>query len=169
MLGAARRATLWRMPPRIPIAIRRATRVDLDALVALEEATFTSDCISRTQWRRHLASASGRVLVHGTPGQIDAAAVVFYRHGSKRAHLYSLAVGAHTRGSGIGGALLAAVEADAQARGCTLMHLEVRIDNAAAIALYERRGYERTGHVAGFYEDGSDAYRYAKALQPAPN
>lgn len=154
------------MSPHATVAIRRATVADLDALVALEQATFTSDCISRAQWCRHLASASGSVLVHGAPGHIDAAAVVFYRRGSRRARLYSLAVGAHTRGSGLGGALLAAVEADARSRGCTLMHLEVRVDNAPAIALYEHRGYTRTDRVAGFYEDGGDAWRYSKALAP---
>lgn len=154
------------MSPHASHTIRRAERADLDALVALEQATFTSDCISRTQWRRHLASPSGTVLVHGAAAAIDAAAVVFYRRGSRRARLYSLAVGAHTRGSGIGGALLAAVEADARHRGCTAMHLEVRTDNAAAIALYERHDYRRGKRVAGFYEDGGDAWIYTKQLAP---
>lgn len=162
-------ATLACMSSHATAAIRRAESADLDALVALEQATFTSDCISRTQWRRHLASPSGTVLVHGAPARIDAAGVVFYRRGSQRARLYSLAVGAGTRGSGIGGALLAAIEADARGRGCTVMHLEVRTDNTAAIALYERRGYVRGARVAGFYEDGGDAWRYAKRLAPAPH
>jgi ribosomal protein S18 acetylase RimI-like enzyme len=144
-------------------AIRHAARGDLDTLLALEEATFDSDRISRTQWRRHIDSSSAAVLVGGA-GRVDAAAVVFYRRGSHRARLYSLAVGAHARGTGLGGALLAAVEADARARGCVVMHLEVRTDNAPAIALYERRGYRRTARVRGFYEDGADAWRYAKQL-----
>lgn len=146
-------------------AIRRAARADLDALLALEEATFDSDRISRAQWRRHLDSPSATVLVGGA-GRVDAAAVVFYRRGSHRARLYSLAVGAHARGTGLGGALLAAVEADARARGCVAMHLEVRTDNAPAIALYERRGYLRAERARGFYEDGTDAWRYAKCLTP---
>ena len=155
------------MPHTAPThAIRRAARTDLDALLALEEATFDSDRISRAQWRRHIASPSAAVLVGGRPGHVDAAAVVFYRRGSRRARLYSLAVGAHARGTGLGGALLAAVESDARARGCEVMHLEVRTDNVPAIALYERRGYARTASVPGFYEDGADAWRYAKRLTP---
>lgn len=145
--------------------IRRATRADLAALLALEEATFDSDRISRAQWRRHLDGASASVLVHGAPGAVDAAAVLFYRRGSREARLYSLAVGAHTRGAGLGGAVLAAAEADARARGCISIRLEVRTDNAAAIALYERRGYARGELRAGFYEDGADAWRYAKQLR----
>lgn len=150
-----------------PATIRRATPADVAALLALEEATFDSDRISRAQWRRHIANSSASVLVSGRPGHVDAAVVVFYRRNARSARLYSLAVGAHARGTGIGGALLAAAEADARARGCESMRLEVRIDNPAAIALYERRGYVRMARVPHFYEDGVDAWRYAKPLTSA--
>lgn len=151
-----------------PATIRRATPADVAGLLALEEATFDSDRISRAQWRRHIANSSASVLVSGQPDHVDAAVVVFYRRNVRSARLYSLAVGAHARGSGVGGALLAAAEADARARGCDSMRLEVRIDNPAAIALYERRGYARVAQLPHFYEDGADAWRYVKPLAPAP-
>ncbi|MDE2496618.1 MAG: GNAT family N-acetyltransferase [Xanthomonadaceae bacterium] len=144
--------------------IRRATRADVDALLALEEATFDSDRISRAQWRRHIGSGRAAVFVSGTTDSVDATAVVFYRRNAHAARLYSLAVGTHARGTGLGGALLTAAEADARARGCTSMRLEVRSDNPSAIALYERRGYTRVAHLAGFYEDGADGWRYVKTL-----
>lgn len=147
--------------------IRRATRADLAALLRLEESTFDSDRISRAQWRRHIGSRSVAVLVHGEEGHVDGAAVVFYRRGSRRARLYSLAVGAHARGGGLGRALLAAAEADARARGCETMQLEVRHDNLGAIALYARDGYRQLARLAGFYEDGKDAWRYVKPLRDA--
>jgi ribosomal-protein-alanine N-acetyltransferase len=137
---------------------------DLDALLALEEATFDVDRISRAQWRRHIGSASATVLVGGSAHCVDAAAVVFYRRNTHVARLYSLAVGARARGTGLGGELLAAAEADARARDCHTMQLEVRPDNASAIALYERRGYSRLARLPRFYEDGADAWRYAKRL-----
>lgn len=145
-------------------SIRRATRADVDALLALEEATFDSDRISRAQWRRHIESSSAAVFVGGTPVRVDAAAVVFYRRNARTARLYSLAVGSHARGTGLGGALLASAETDARTRGCTSMRLEVRSDNPAAIALYERRGYRRIARLPGFYEDDADGWRYVKVL-----
>lgn len=161
-------ATLARMPhAHATSRIRRASRADLDALLALEEATFDSDRISRAQWRRHIDSGSATVLVSGTSGRVDAAVVVFYRRNTRSARLYSLAVGAHARGTGLGSALLTAAEADARARGRASMRLEVRCDNPSGIALYERRGYARVARLPGFYEDGADAWRYAKALAPA--
>jgi ribosomal protein S18 acetylase RimI-like enzyme len=46
------------------------------------------------------------------------------------------------------------------------MHLEVHVGNVAAITLYEHRGYRRGARAPRFYEDGADAWRYAKALAP---
>lgn len=148
-------------PPRI----RRATPADVAALDALERAMFTTDRISRRQWRRHVMGATASVLVIGAPGDLDAAAVVFYRRNSRTARLYSLAVRERARGAGLGAALLAATEADARARGCTAMHLEVGTTNPAAIALYESRAYARVARLPGFYEDGAAAWRYAKPLR----
>ncbi|HEX5489495.1 MAG TPA: N-acetyltransferase [Rhodanobacteraceae bacterium] len=143
---------------------RHATPSDLDSLLALEQRTFTGDRISRRQWRRHLASTSASVLVAGPPGDVSAAAVVFYRANSPGARLYSLAVREDSRRAGLGGTLLAAAEADARGRGRMAMRLEVGVDNRSAIALYERCGYHRLARLPAFYEDGADAWRYAKRL-----
>ena len=153
------------MPFRPSAPVRQAVPADLDALLALEQASFEGDRISRAQWRRHIGSATARVLVVGEAAAgIDAAAVVFYRRRSRTARLYSLAVDARSRGTGLGGALLTAAEADARVRGCESMGLEVRVDNVSAIALYEHRGYTRGNRIPGFYEDGTDAWRYMKRL-----
>lgn len=154
------------MTPHRRDQIRHATPADLDSLLALEQATFTCDRISRRQSRRHLSSTSSSVLVIGTLGDIRAAAVIFYRRNSHSARLYSLAVHNSDRGNGFGATLLAAAEADARSHGCTTMNLEVRTDSPSAIALYERHGFQRRAQLPAFYEDGSNAWRYAKTLTP---
>lgn len=162
--AGARAAYAPRMPSPPATPVRRALAADLGPLLALEEATFDTDRISRAQWRRHVAGKTATVLVIGAAGHIDAAAVVCYRRNSRAARLYSLAVHRDARGRQLGARLLAAVEADARARGCTAMRLEVHVRNTAAIALYEHRGYVRGERLARFYEDGADAFRYAKPL-----
>jgi ribosomal protein S18 acetylase RimI-like enzyme len=149
--------------------VRPATPRDLDALVALEQRAFSGDRMSRAQYRRHLASPSAAVLVAGAPGNdLLGSALVFFRHGTTLARLYSIATAPAARGRGIGANLLAAAETAARARGCRALRLEVRVDNAAAIALYERAGYRRMGGYTGYYEDGTDAWRYEKSLPRAP-
>ena len=145
--------------------VRSATPSDLDALVALEQLAFSGDRMSRAQYRRHLASSSAAVWVADAPGEgLLGSALVFFRRGSTLARLYSIATDAAARGRGIGARLLAAAEDAAREHGCRALRLEVRVDNAAAIALYERAGYCRIGRYLDYYEDGTDAWRYEKSL-----
>lgn len=148
----------------MPARIRRATPADLDALVALEQASFDHDRVSRAQFRRHIASPSAAVLVAVEPGQVLGAALLFFRRGARAARLYSIAIAHAARGQGLGARLLEAAEREARRRGCATMKLEVRTDNVAAMALYEKRGYWRGARITGFYENGMDAWRYEKPL-----
>jgi [ribosomal protein S18]-alanine N-acetyltransferase len=148
-------------------SIRPARRGDLDALFALERTAFTTDHLSRRQYFRHLHSRSARALAAVDDDGLLGKAIVFFHKGSDIARLYSIAVAERARGRGIAKALLGAVERVARTRGCLRLRLEVRQDNAGAIALYERSGYVRFAARAGYYEDGADAWRYEKALKPA--
>lgn len=147
-----------------PVRIRTARMSDLDALVALENRSFTTDRMNRRQWRRHLASDSARVLVAELAGRIAGAAVLFFRTRSAIARLYSLAVDARLRGFGIGESLLAACESQTLARKCLGLRLEVRTDNNAAQQLYLKRGYRLIGELSAYYEDGAAALRLEKSL-----
>jgi ribosomal protein S18 acetylase RimI-like enzyme len=153
-----------RVPTDPAPRIRRAVAADLEALVALEHRSFSHDRLSRAQYRRHLASDSALVLVANGGRHLYGSAVLFFRRGTRVARLYSLATASEARGHGLGTALLDAAETAARRRRCRCLRLEVRTDNVAAIRLYERHGYTRTGRRTGYYEDGSDAWRYEKPL-----
>jgi [ribosomal protein S18]-alanine N-acetyltransferase len=70
------------------------------------------------------------------------------------ADVQTLAVAASAQGRGLGARLLDALLAEAAARGATSCLLEVRADNAAAIALYRRRGFERLALRRRYYQPG---------------
>lgn len=146
------------------IRIRRARDGDLAALIELENSAFTSDRLSARQLRHHLRNRQAELLVAVRGEALLGAAVVFFHAGHRSARLYSIAVAAHARGSGIGAMLLTAAERAAQSRDSATLRLEVRTDNAAARQLYERRGYRRIATKVRFYEDGRDAFRYEKTL-----
>lgn len=153
-------------PATAAVRVRRAELSDLDDLVALEDATFDSDRLSRAQYRRHLDSDTAQVLVaSANHRRFLGTAVVFFRKGSQVARLYSIASKPEARGKGVGSALIAAVEGAARARQCRSLRLEVRTDNETAIRLYERLGYRQIGRYARYYQDGTDAWRYEKVLR----
>jgi ribosomal-protein-alanine N-acetyltransferase len=83
---------------------------------------------------------------------------------AKEAELLRIAVDPAWRGQGMGRALLAACETELAASGLRDLHLEVRVSNAAARALYADAGWRESGLRGGYYRDGEDAVLYAKRI-----
>jgi ribosomal-protein-alanine N-acetyltransferase len=159
------------LPIRLPpTKLRRGRLTDLDALTALERDFFTSDhVISRRGFRHFIASAKSTLIVAEVTGKIAGCALVNYRHGSKRGRLYTIAVASEFQRRGIARQLLAAAEKSARGHGCRFMRLEVREDDAAAIALYESSGYALFGRRSRYYDGRIDALRFEKPLGRPPN
>lgn len=145
--------------------IRPARASDADALLAIENAAFQGDRISRRSFRRLVCGRSAAVLVAGPQDAVAGYCIVLFREGTSVARLYSIATD-RNRGGGVGRALLQAAEAVVRRRGRRLLRLEVREDNVRARDLYERNGYNFIGSRQGYYSDGATALRYEKLLLP---
>ena len=147
-------------------SIRTAEPADLDAVEALENRVFSGDRLSRRSLRRYIEAPSALMLSAFSDGAFAGYALIGMRKGSQIASLYSIAVDPGMAGRGLGRALMIAAEQAAAARGRACLSLEVRADNAGAVGLYERLGYERFGAIPDYYEDGETALRMRKGLKP---
>ena len=77
----------------------------------------------------------------------------------------NVAVAPEARRRGIASRLLDDLEEKARPRGVKTLYLDVRVSNAGAIALYEKKGFYRVGLRKGFYRSpGEDAFVYRKDL-----
>jgi ribosomal-protein-alanine acetyltransferase len=148
--------------------LRRGRLRDLDALIAIEDAVFTTDNLSRRGFRHLLTAPSATLIVAEESGKVAGYALVLYRPRSKLARLYSIAVEPHSGRRGVGQLLLAAAEDAAQRRGRQVMRLEVHDHNTRAIARYEKSGYRLFGRHRNYYDDGGDALRFEKPLTKTP-
>ncbi len=157
-----------RAPAALKVTIRPAVPADLDALVALEHAAFSTDRAERRAIRHAIRSPSMTLLAalarDGGEDVLVGAATLERRRTSLGARLSSIAVAPARAGHGLGSLLLDAAEADTLGHGRTRLRLEVRADNGAGIRLYERRGYTRFAVRPDYYEDGMEAWRYERAL-----
>lgn len=90
-------------------------------------------------------SADAVQFVAVTSGRVVGWADIFPGWADAVAHCGQLGMGvlADHRGQGLGGRLLEACIAKAWQKGITRIELEVRVDNARAIRLYERLGFFR--------------------------
>ncbi|MGC2122894.1 MAG: GNAT family N-acetyltransferase [Xanthobacteraceae bacterium] len=150
--------------PPAAAKLRRGRITDLDALVAIEQAVFTTDILSRRSFRRFLAAPGAALLIAEADRKLAGYALVLYPPRSKLARLYSIAVAPHSGRRGVGPLLLTAAEAAARRHGRQTMRLEVHEHNGRAIARYEKSGYRLFGRHRHYYDNRGDALRFEKTL-----
>ena len=85
----------------------------------------------------------------------------------QEAELLRIGVAADCRRQGHACALLRLSQAELARMGVEEAHLEVRVSNAAARALYEREGWVWQGERKAYYRDGETAALYSKAIARA--
>jgi ribosomal-protein-alanine N-acetyltransferase len=125
--------------------LRAAAPADAARLAALHARTFEQPW-SEGDLYVLLTSSGGYGLLAGDAGFAVA------RIAADEAELVSLGVVPERRGAGLGRRLLDAVAAEAAVRGAAQMHLEVAVDNATAVRLYEAGGFARAGRRRSYYE-----------------
>ncbi|TDO08678.1 MULTISPECIES: GNAT family N-acetyltransferase [Halomonas] len=156
------------------VTLRQALSHDLDALYRLEQVAFSGDRFSRRQLWHLLNRANALTLLaeqrshDDGPSNLLGYGTLLFRRGTRRARLYSFCVHPDARGGGLGRRLLEALEDKALAREAEVLGLEVRVDNQAALGLYQRMGFCPERWLADYYEDGCAGWQMAKPLLSEP-
>ena len=75
--------------------LRRGRLRDIDELIAIEHAVFTTDILSRRSFRRFLTGRNATAIVAEESGKVAGYALVLYPPQSTFARLYSIAVAPH--------------------------------------------------------------------------
>ena len=131
----------------------------------LERQLFPHDSWTVEQFWQELAQETRVYRVAVIDGGVVGYAGAFVL--APDSDVQTIAVAEAAQGEGLGGRLLGNLVDEARGAGCTYMMLEVRADNAAAIALYERWGFATISTRPRYYPDGADA-RIMRADVRAP-
>jgi ribosomal-protein-alanine N-acetyltransferase len=146
-------------------AVAQMTADDLPAVLAIEGASFPVPW-SEAMFRAELARDFACCRVIRDAGVMLAYAVFWVT--TDEVNLHIIATAPEHRGRGLGRALMAAMHTEAASRGAVSALLEVRVGNAAAIALYAAFGYVVIGRRRAYYQDnGEDALVMSRPLGPA--
>ena len=140
------------------MSTRTATLDDLDAIMALEHASFPTDAWSAAMMREELASPHGWYVVVEEAGRLVGYAGLRAARGAKDADIQTITIAEAARGRGRGRALLTELLSEAERRGAHDVFLEVRADNPVAQALYASEGFAEVGRRPRYYQpDDVDA------------
>jgi [ribosomal protein S18]-alanine N-acetyltransferase len=99
----------------------------------------------------------------------DAAQVAGFaamQFGDEHAHLVLLCVAPAQQRCGIGRRLTEWLVGSARVAGIASIRLELRADNAAALAFYRHLGFTETQHLPGYYGGRIAARRMERTLRP---
>lgn len=141
----------------MPIMVRAADPTDLDRIDHIEAASFDADRFARRNLARMLRGGRTQFLLADGAGGAGGYLALSFRRGSRIARIYSLAVDPGSRRQGVAEALIMASKAIASANGNTIVRLEVRAGNAAAINMYERLGFRLHDRRYAYYQNGETA------------
>ncbi len=148
--------------------IRRMTTDDLDAVVAIEEATFAHPWTRRDYEGELTRNRAARYLVAEKDGEAVGFAGAWII--LDESHITNIAVAEAHRRQGIGEAVTRALLQYLSDLGAVYATLEVRESNAAAQRMYERLGFIRVGRRKRYYEDnGEDALLMVCDHLPPPD
>jgi len=95
-------------------------------------------------WRKRLERSGCKTFVAFADDSLPVGLIVGAPYGDE-AGIYSMWVDSRCRRSGIGSALIDAVVGWAKRNGFSKLYLDVTDSNAAAVAFYESKGFEKTG------------------------
>lgn len=140
------------------MSIRIATAADLDAIMAIENASFPTDAWSAESMAAELVTEYSHYVVDEDAGEIIGYAGLRSIRGNADADIQTIALREARRGEGRGRAMLRALLAEASARGAREVFLEVRADNPGAEGLYISEGFEELARRPRYYQpDDVDA------------
>jgi ribosomal-protein-alanine N-acetyltransferase len=133
---------------RTPIALRPARDADIDAVLAIEHASF-GDPWNRRAFADLIDDPRVAFLIADVGGRVCGYVVAWFV--LDEGEIGNLAVADEARRQGIGARLLDGAIAEVRKSDVDTLYLEVRDSNTAARALYASRGFVEVGRRREYY------------------
>lgn len=139
------------------ITYRVATSFDLPVFVSLDKELFPYSPWSSSQYKEEFSAPTRHFVVALDDAQSIIGYAGVFAPGGAEADVLTVGVVPDQRGKGIARHLMAMITDWAREQGSTAMMLEVKVDNAEAIGLYESMGYSKLNTRKDYFGTGLDA------------
>jgi [ribosomal protein S18]-alanine N-acetyltransferase len=155
----------------VSLALRAMRWWDVETLLPLEAQLFDGWAWSAETFWSELAAPGRWYVVAESDDDGKLLGYAGLAASGAEADVQTIGVAPSAQGRGVGALLLGALLSEAARRGCSSVLLEVRADNAPAIRLYERHGFERIAVRRRYYQPGDvDAsILRLRPLRPRPS
>ena len=139
------------------ITYRVATAFDLPVFVSLDKELFPYSPWSASQYKEEFSAPTRHFVVAVDDEQTIIGYAGVFAPGAAEADVLTVGVVPNHRGKGVARQLMELLTNWAHNQGSTAMMLEVKVDNAEAIGLYESLGYSKLNTRKDYFGPGLDA------------
>ena len=139
------------------IIYREANAFDLPVFVSLDKELFPYSPWSSSQYKEEFSSPTRHFVVAVDDQQSIVGYAGVFAPGAAEADILTVGVVPTHRGQGIAKALMGMITNWAKEQGSIAMMLEVKVDNAEAIGLYESLNYSKLNVRKDYFGAGLDA------------
>ncbi len=139
------------------ITYRVATSFDLPVFVSLDKELFPYSPWSASQYKEEFSAPTRHFVVAVDDEQSIIGYAGVFAPGAAEADVLTVGVVPNYSGQGIARQLMELLTNWAHNQGSTAMMLEVKVDNAEAIGLYESLGYSKLNTRKDYFGPGLDA------------
>jgi len=148
------------------LTLRTYRPADFETLFRIDQACYDpAIAYSRRELRNYLRFPGAEcVVAEAAKPKRAIAGFCITAHEDDWGYIVTLDVLEAYRRGGVGSLLLREVERRLVANGTKEIALETAIDNAPAIAFWQKHGYRTRGVRKGYYPGGRDAFSMAKLL-----
>ena len=139
------------------ITYRVANSFDLPVFVSLDKELFPYSPWSTSQYKEEFSSPTRHFVVAVDTEQNIVGYAGVFAPGGAEADVLTVGVVPAQRGKGVAKALMSLITDWAKEQGSIAMMLEVKVDNAEAIGLYQSLGYSQLNIRKDYFGAGLDA------------
>lgn len=148
-----------------PSRVRAFAPGDFEAAYHLDQSCYPPRiAYSRYALREFLTLPGSQAWVTTEEQGALVGLVIVRRVRRERGHIITLDVREDRRRQGIGRRLLTTAEEWFREQGVKRVRLETAVENPAAVAFWQKAGFEVIGRLPRYYLDRYDAYRMEKEL-----
>jgi ribosomal-protein-alanine N-acetyltransferase len=144
--------------------IRAYQPADFDALYQLDQQCFPRGIAYSKNMLRYFLQIAPESCFVAQGDRNSIAGFILGEVDRPFAHIITLDVADHHRRSGVGSQLLDTLERQFQALGAETAVLETAVNNDAAIAFWQRHGYQNIRRLKKYYLGRTDAHEMRKPL-----
>ena len=139
------------------ITYRVANAFDLPVFASLDKELFPYSPWSASQYKEEFSAPTRHFVVAVDDEQSIIGYAGVFAPGAAEADVLTVGVVPNHRGKGVARQLMELLTNWAHNQGSTAMMLEVKVDNAEAIGLYESLGYSKLNTRKDYFGPGLDA------------